>query len=415
MPKSSNGDLPTGISLRSDSIVIDFRYRRQRCRETLRNLAPTKPNIKFAERKRAVILTEIAQGTFDYARHFPDSPRADLFSGPSAGRKTVGQALNEWLKFCETTVSFCTLDSYRKNAEVYTRPKFGDRPLDSVTTTDIELWHSVELGGLNPSTIRVVSQPLRSIFARAKKDKLIEHNPMTEVSYPPLEEYEEPDPFTQTEMELLESYDAGTPSEENMLTFALWTGVRVNELIALAWEDVDWQENTVYVRRAKDPEEFKVPKTTRSARKIELLAPARDALLRQRALSEARPPFEIKVRQRGSRRVRKETVKFIFYSTTTNAPFPSTAKYRNWFWLKALRKLKIRMRGPYTTRHTYISQMLTAGMPKEWVIRQVGHKDSKMIDAHYGKWIKEDAPNMVKLANDYFGFGHMTATRKSNK
>lgn len=64
----------------------------------------------------------------------------------------------------------------------------------------------------------------------------------------------------------------------------------------------------------------------------------------------------------------------------------------------------VRYRGPNQARHTYASQLLTKGAPKEWIAGQMGHTTTKMIDDHYGKWIVDDAPtrgasSMIFLAS----------------
>ena len=64
----------------------------------------------------------------------------------------------------------------------------------------------------------------------------------------------------------------------------------------------------------------------------------------------------------------------------------------------------ITSRSPSTARHTFASQMLTAGMPKEWIARQMGHTSTRMIERHYGKWIREDAPDMAAIASARLGF-----------
>jgi len=41
--------------------------------------------------------------------------------------------------------------------------------------------------------------------------------------------------------------------------------------------------------------------------------------------------------------------------------------------------------------------LLTAGIAKEWIIRQVGHTSTRMFDEHYGKWIFDDVTGMAQF------------------
>src|SRR5690606_384007 len=71
-PGRSNPDEPGGLSsvgrgdgvrpASASSIVIDFRYNGERCREPIK-LPPTKANLQYARNYRGQILREIALGT----------------------------------------------------------------------------------------------------------------------------------------------------------------------------------------------------------------------------------------------------------------------------------------------------------------------------------------------------------------
>jgi integrase len=65
--------------------------------------------------------------------------------------------------------------------------------------------------------------------------------------------------------------------------------------------------------------------------------------------------------------------------------------------------IDVRYRPPKQCRHTFISQMLTAGVPIDWIVHQVGHTSPEMIRRRYGKWINEDRQDMVRLAEKLLG------------
>lgn len=76
------GKMPTGVEMNGKQLRIVFMLHGQRCREPLPGIAAiNKASIAYADNKRRTILTEIKEGRFDYAAHFPDSPRATMFSG----------------------------------------------------------------------------------------------------------------------------------------------------------------------------------------------------------------------------------------------------------------------------------------------------------------------------------------------
>jgi len=47
--------------------------------------------------------------------------------------------------------------------------------------------------------------------------------------------------------------------------------------------------------------------------------------------------------------------------------------------------------------------MRTAGIAKVWIIRQVGHTNTRMVDEYQGKWISADATGMVQFVSERLG------------
>ena len=53
--------------------------------------------------------------------------------------------------------------------------------------------------------------------------------------------------------------------------------------------------------------------------------------------------------------------------------------------------LGVDYRGPSQFRHTFASQLLSAGINVPWIARQMGHAGTEMIQRCYGQWLVEDA------------------------
>jgi integrase len=83
---------------------------------------------------------------------------------------------------------------------------------------------------------------------------------------------------------------------------------------------------------------------------------------------------------------------------------PSDMQYRDRFFSTICKQAGVRYRPPNNARHTYTSQLLTKGVPKEWLATQLGHTTTKMIEDHYGKWMSEETPNMAAMVSQMLGF-----------
>jgi integrase len=157
----------------------------------------------------------------------------------------------------------------------------GSRPLDKVTAKDIEDLYDYLLNDreppLHPSTVRHIHTRLKTAFHDALVDELIQKSPMLRVVPPRAAEGKTK---TLSEEQIRQVMDASWkfPGIGQVVRFALSTGCRRSEIIALKWEDVSEDCSRVTIRRslARIPGtsqyEEKEPKTKKSLRTIALPA-----------------------------------------------------------------------------------------------------------------------------------------------
>lgn len=357
-----------GVEVRGGSIRISFRFQGVRCRETLK-LNPTRANLTYAENLRASILHEIQTRTFDYARHFPDSPRA-AFSG-RGHVVTIGQRLTAFLQASEKACSPSTFRDYRSVVEHHLRPRFGDMAMASLTTAEIRAW----IAGLEVSNKRInnVLIPLRQVFEDAFDDGLVDRDPVARVRALKVQR-DEPDPFTPDELRAI--LGACTGQELNLYRFAFWTGLRIGELIALQWGDVDLGAGVVHVRRSSTRGHVKAPKTAAGVREVILFPPAVESIKDQRQHTSL---------ARGA----------VFHNPRTGAPWNRDLQVRNAF-RRACERAGVAYKPVKQCRHTFASMLLSAGEDPVWVARQLGHTSPTFTMRVYARWI----PSMRRDAGD---------------
>jgi len=369
------------VKIRGNSLYLDFYYQGIRQRPAL-GLEPTKANKLHAERLYSAIEHEISIGTFDFAKHFPNSKKSLALKHTS--NITISQALDDYMRSSQRTLEKSTIKGYNSAIEFYLKPNFGHLKLTDLTASMVKSW----TGGLTISAKRInnVLIPLRTVFADAYEDELIDKNPMLRVKNSPVTT-EEPKPFTPTEIEAILKE---LPQEgKNLIQFALWTGLRTSELIALEWGDIDFKAGLVRVRRAIVNKNSKQPKTKSGERDVKLFPPSIEALLNQKQ-------FTFLASSK------------VFSNPHTNKPWETDAQIRRTLWIPALKKAGIEYRKPYQTRHTYASTLLSAGEPPMWVANQMGHKDWAMIRRVYGRWIPEvDTTAGSKIMKIWSQNGHM--------
>lgn len=357
-----------GVRAASESsIEITFQYQGQRCRERL-NLKPTAANLRRAEQHKAAIELAIEQGTFDYSVTFPESKRAAKFAKP-VDRQNLGEYLAEWIEGRKSQLKASTAAHYERLITAQLVPMFGHLRLSELSKRHVR--EKLSALSVSNKTLANLQSCLRSALADAVEDEFLEANPMAGWNYrnkEVLKEEDDVDPFSMAEQAAIL---AATPKDRRpQIQFALWTGLRPSELIALEWGDIDWIGNEIRIVRAKTraASEPESPKTTSGRRSVKLLAPARDALLQQKPATFLA----------GGR---------IFTNPVSGAPWDHSEQIRKLLWAPVMKKSGVRYRRPYQTRHTYASMMLSAGEHPMWVAKQMGHKDWTMIARVYGRWM----------------------------
>ncbi|WP_317915120.1 DUF3596 domain-containing protein [Cupriavidus metallidurans] len=370
----------TGVAIVSDSSYeITFPYKGKRCRERIRT-KPSPANTRKLEQFRAAIMHAIEKGEFNYAETFPQSKHAAELAERPGDALTVESYFDTWLKRKKVELKASTYTGYELIVNRWVIPKFGKLPLSELKRAAIRDWLAViddaKEKKVSNKRLSNIQSCMRSALGDAAADEIIDANPLAGYTYaraerpaPDGEDTDEIDPLSPAEQSaVLEKLRTG---DSNMIQFALWTGMRTSELIALNWSDIDFVEGYVRVRRALTREAKGVvefPKTTAGRRDIRLLAPAAAAL-------EAQKPLTFLAELDGP----------VF---KTNAGERFSGSHQVWrIWRSALKRAGVRYRNPYQTRHTYASMMLSAGEHPMWVAKQMGHADWTMIARVYGRWM----------------------------
>lgn len=176
------------------------------------------------------------------------------------------------------------------------------------------------------------------------------------------------DPLTIVEMEriladMTERFDLQVA---HYFIFAFLTGMRPEEIIAIRWDDIDWNNRTVCVSRAKTFKGGLKDLKTSEVRDVDLVDRAMNMLQAQKWFTYMK---------------RAE----IFENPVTGRPWHDERSQRDHYWKPCLKKLGIRSRRAYQTRHTYATTALMAGVNPASIARRLGHANAKMQFTVYAK------------------------------
>jgi len=362
------------------SYEIEFTYQGERCRERIK-LKPCPANLRAVERHRADIIAAIEDGTFDYSVTFPKSKRAAKLRADDEVL-SVAEWLDQWLDRKERHVKASTYNTYRKVTVILKR-QFGAIALTELKKKDVRAWCETLTCG--NKRIKGLTLPLIDALQCAVDDELLELNPLRDFRFIKTEAPKEDhvDPLSREESEKLLGVLTG--QYKNMVQFALWTGLRSSELIALQWGDIDFIRGVALIQRAKTQAATQVEttKTHSGRREVKLLVPALSALANQK-------PHTLLA---GSH---------IFINELTGKSYDGDQQLWQ-AWKRALLRAGIRYRNPYQTRHTYASWMLSAGESLPWISQQMGHSSVIVTTRYYARFLTDSQPDAGNKAVGLFG------------
>ena len=138
-------------------------------------------------------------------------------------------------------------------------PAFGGRPLESITVEEIETWRASLSGLSNRSKNKLLIQ-LHGIFRRAQRMYGLDANPLARVEKHPLRSSGDIQVLAPEEVWALVRAAVSELDGAIFLT-AAFTGLRMGELLALRWRDVDFSGSVIRVRSSWAGGQLTTPKS----------------------------------------------------------------------------------------------------------------------------------------------------------
>lgn len=364
--------LPAGVEFIGKSIRIRFTWNKKRYCETLPFPQTTK-GIAAAEGLRSQVKQLDRLGaltTEKYIELFPTTR-----SGAVSQIPIFFDYAQEWLNSLQIVES--TRKNYRSTMQNYWVPHLAHLPIDAISPVLMrKIVNGIEW--TSPVRRKNAVRLVTSLFNQAVSDELIQRNPARSIPATRVVK-RELDPFSRAEADavIAKLYEVTSGLQAIyacFFEFSFYTGMRPGEAMALRWSEVDTRNRTARVCRIRLYGKIQERTKTKTSREVLLNDQALQALEKARSLTAARSDYVFAPEGSGDRSelyVRSET---------------GPKRY----WLLALRKLGMRHRRMYDTRHTYATMCLMSGMNPAFIAAQLGHSIQILLST-YARWIS--SPN----------------------
>jgi integrase len=269
-----------------------------------------------------------------------------------------------------------TIAIYTAVFNCYIKPILGSKLVSALTDDHVkDLLAHWSKDGRRSATLKLIMRVLSSALKDAKKYLPVNPtNGLIEYCKQPDEIKFTIDPLSEDESSLLlTTARVATPREYPLFVTAIRTGLRIGELLALEWGDVDLHGHFLTVRRTVDDETGLVtaPKNGKT-RRVDLSDQTTQVLQ------------DLLVARKAEKLAHgwKELPTLVFVR-------PTGEKYqcvmvREQSLYRALAKANLRKIRFHDLRHTFASELLRRGAPITYVKEQLGHGSIQITVDTYG-------------------------------
>lgn len=263
-----------------------------------------------------------------------------------------------------------TLMDYESTLRVHLTPFFGGLTLDDIDVSSVEAFvYAKQNEGKAPKSILNYLGLLHAIFSHGLKRDWCTSNPVALVDKPRVPRDVDIRFLSLDEVEAILEATPNTPlglNDRVVFLAAVMTGMRRGEVVALRWQDVDWNARVIRVRQNFTRGEFGSPKSRRSSRAVPLADRLADELEEHFKRSAYRSELDL----------------VFAHPATGNVLDPSKLRKRFQACAKGAGVRPVRF---HDLRHTFGTQMAAAGAPMRAVQEWMGHSDHRttLIYADY--------------------------------
>ena len=304
-------------------------------------------------------------------------------------KKPSGPTLEQYYEsyekpYLDVSVRSTTRRIYHNSFELHVLPVLGNKRLDEISRLDIERLvthllnkrYGEEKKKFTRTTIAIAMRCLTASFNRAIERGFIEKNPTKGTSKlfaQAAVRNGEIQPLTADEVRLfLKTVLKHSAEHYPLFLCAIHTGMRLGEVAALQWGDVDFNGKFFTVRR-NFVEGKVIPFTkTKKLRRIDLS----DTLLN--ALQELKSRRREQWLEKGS----NEIPEWVFCNQQGNPADMQNVKNRHFY--KCLEKAGLRRIRFHDLRHTFASLLIQDAQPLAYIKDQLGHSSIKLTVDIYG-------------------------------
>lgn len=290
--------------------------------------------------------------------------------------------MEQWLTENRPMLAVSSYEKYHQLFANHIRPYFLDVTVSQINDDFMEKYrrflfnekNSRSEDPLSNETIRCIVMLANRGLVQAKKSKFLDQDVRLQTRLKKTKCHI--DVFTSEDQRKLETHLKNNLDILALGVFlCLYTGVRIGELCALKWSDINWQEQSLYVRRTVQRlKNIKKSNSDNEQTSLIVTPPKSDSSVRIIPI----PAFLIPLLKKFHRPGRAD--RYIFSRFGEKPLEPRTLQYR---YKNYLLQARIPYRKFHTLRHTFATRCLMMGMDIKTLSEILGHADVQTTLNYY--------------------------------
>lgn len=300
-----------------------------------------------------------------------------------------GKWLTDWLEYyIKPAAKQSTLKKYLSQCRLYIDPMLGKYQIDDISVKILQQFTSRLLQkGLAPNTVNSIESTVKHSLRQAYVAGMTNEQNTHAIMRSRVRE-KKAHCFSRQAQKKLEDYVLNSKKPKFCgIVISLYTGVRVGELLALKWQDIDFEKGVINITKScrdswQEGKYVKIIDTAKTHNSMRVIPMPRQitAYLKK-----------IKRRTKGD---------YVVMGRTEQGAEVRT--YQRTFE-QLLRKLAIPHCGIHTLRHTFATRALEIGMDVKTLAEILGHSDPTVTLKRYAHSMLEYKTEIMnKLGNMVF-------------
>jgi len=294
---------------------------------------------------------------------------------------TFNQAAEDFITiYADVYCKKSTLSSYRSYLNCHLLPFFGPKKVVDIKQNDILEYMSLKLNEYSNKTINHHITLVHSILEKLVVNDQLYSNPVSKVKK--LRNIQDEMLFlNRTEvLALLKVIKTHFNDTYALIFTAIFTGMRKGELLALTWDDVDFNSKKININKSLWGNTVQTPKTIKSIRKIDMSNELVKTLIEHKKQQNI-------------------MTQIVFHNKLGGYLDPGNVTKRR--FEPALKKAGVTRIRFHDLRHTYASMLIAQNIPITYIQAQMGHSSIQVTIDRYGHVMPETHTQAVNALDNF--------------